>query len=108
MSNQSPSLLTLAISPTDPVERIYWLDGVEAKVRAELEEAYAEAYAQARLEGRFDAALRVGRMGRTRALRLTRNWNEARGRSVRWADGADATSTAYDPGKWSGDGHGGA
>lgn len=97
MSSQSPSILDLDSAPEDPVERIFWLDGVEAKVHSELEAAYAEAYASARLEGRFDAALRVGRMGKTRALRLTRNWNEARGRSVRWADGHDATSTAYDP-----------
>lgn len=95
MSNQSLSILELHGVPEDPVERIFWLDGVEAKVRSELEAAYTDAYAEARLEGRFDAAVRVGRMGRTRALRLTRRWNEARGRSVRWADGADPTSTAY-------------
>lgn len=81
--------------PEDPVERIFWLDGVEAHVQSQLEVAYADAYAAARLEGRFESALRVGKMGRTKALRLTRKWNESRGRSVRWADGFDPTSTAY-------------
>lgn len=88
-------LLDLSTAPTDPVERIFWLDGVMDKVEAELNEQYGEAYFQARLEGRFEAALRVGKTSRTRALKMTRRVNEQSGRSIRWADGADPTSTAY-------------
>jgi hypothetical protein len=96
MSGRTVHLLDLSTAPTDPVERIFWLDGVLAKVEAELTEQYGEAYFQARLEGRFEAALRVGRTSRTRALKMTRQVNEASGRSVRWADGMDPTSTAYE------------
>jgi len=89
-------LLDLTTMPEDVVERVFWLDGVMAKVRDELAEAYADAYFQARLEGRFDAALRIGRTSRTKALKMTRSRNEASGRSIRWSDGADPTSTAYE------------
>jgi hypothetical protein len=95
MAARLPDLLDLSGAPADPVERVFYLDGVIAKVRHELDEAYAEAYFQARLEGRFEAAVRVGRTSRTKALRMTRRKNEASGRSIRWSDGADPTSTAY-------------
>jgi len=81
--------------PDDCVERVFWLAGVMAKIRDELTDAYADAYFQARLEGRFDSALRVGRTSRTKALKMTRTRNEESGRSIRWSDGADPTSTAY-------------
>lgn len=96
MSNRTVHLLDLSTAPTDAVERVFWLDGVMAKVREELGEAYSEAYFQARLEGRFEVALRVGRTSRTKALKMTRRLNEESGRSIRWADGADPTSTAYE------------
>jgi hypothetical protein len=88
-------LLNLSNAPTDPVERIIWLDGVNEQVRAELEEEYAAAYFAARLQRRLDTAIKVGRASRKRALAWTRRQNERTGRSVRWNDGADPTSTAY-------------
>lgn len=95
MASKSMRLLDLSRAPEDPVERVFYLDGVMAKVRSELDDAYAETYFEARMQGRFDAALRVGRTSRTRALRWTRKVNAASGRPVRWSDGADPTSTAY-------------
>lgn len=96
MAGRTVHLLDLSTAPTDPVERVFWLDGVLAKVKDELADELADAYFQARLEGRFDAALRVGRTSRTKALKMTRRKNEQSGRSIRWSDGVDPTSTAYD------------
>lgn len=96
MASRPVHLLDLSTAPTDPVERVFWLDGVMAKVRDELTEAYTDAYFEARVQGRFDAALRIGRTSRTKALKMTRRRNETSGRSIRWADGADPTSTAYE------------
>jgi hypothetical protein len=95
MAGRTVHLLDLSTAPVDPVERVFWLDGVMAKVRDELDDAYTEAYFEARLQGRFDAALRVGRTSKTKALRLTRRKNNESGRSIRWSDGADPTSSAY-------------
>lgn len=84
-----PQILDLSRVPNDPVEAIVYLDGVMERARIELDEAYAAAYFDARLQGRFDNALRVGRTSRKRALKLTRQRNEATGRTVRWNDGLD-------------------
>lgn len=88
-------LLDLGGAPVDPVERIVWLDGVMAQVREELDVHYAEAYFLARLQRRMIEAVGVGNLSMKRALRLTRAHNERSGRSVRWNDGLDSTSTAY-------------
>lgn len=81
--------------PRDPVEQIMWLDGVKAQVTEELDLLYEEAYFQARVTGRFDAAVNTGRASRKRALAWTRRGNEKRGRTIRWNDKADPTSTNY-------------
>jgi hypothetical protein len=88
-------VLDLSKAPDDPLEAIAWLDGVIEKARAELDDAYAAAYFKARLEGRFLDALRIGRLSRKRALALVRRHNERTGRSVRWNDGLDPSSTRY-------------
>ena len=88
-------LLRLEDKPTDPIEAIMWLDGVLEQVSKELDDAYSAAYFEARIQRRFPDALRVGRMSKKRALALTRKRNEALGRSVRWGDGLDSTSTAH-------------
>lgn len=88
-------ILNLSSAPKDPIERIIWLDGVADAVRRELYEAYSEAYFNARLQRRFDTALEVGKTSRKRALAMTRRHNERTGRSVRWADRLDPTSTAF-------------
>lgn len=82
-------MLDLSHAPKDPVERVIWLDAVMEVVRAELELAYAEAYYEARLQRRFDAAVQAGRTAKKSALRLTRQENVRRGKTVRWGDGAD-------------------
>lgn len=81
-------LLNFRNAPSDPIERIMWLDGVMEQTRRELDNAYSLAYGEARLQGRFDAALETGRASRKRALAFTRRFNEARGRAIRWGDGA--------------------
>jgi hypothetical protein len=82
-------------APSDPIERIIYLDGVKKAVERELDLHYEQAYYEARRTGRLEAALSVGRASRKRALAWTRHANEKRGRTIRWGDGADATSTAY-------------
>ena len=90
------SLLNLSAAPTDPIERIMWLDGVMDQARAELDTALASAYFEARLQRRFPEALANGKTSKKRALALTRMRNNTTGRQVRWGDGLDSSSTAYD------------
>lgn len=80
-------ILNTSRMPTDAVEKIIWLDSVEEQVKKELEGLYEQAYFEARTQGRFQSALDVGRTSRKRALRWTRRFNEATGRTVRWGDG---------------------
>lgn len=89
-------ILNITDLPSDPIEQIIWLDGVKAQVEQELDLLYEEAYFQARITGRFEPAVRTGRASRKRALAWTRRGNEKRGRTVRWNDGADPTSTRYE------------
>lgn len=89
------TILNLSEAPEDPVERVAWLGGVLEAARAELDEAFSLAYFEARLQGQLDAAVHAGPYARKRVLAFTRHENQKRGRSVRWNDGADPTSTAY-------------
>ena len=79
-------ILDLSGAPRDPVERAAWLGGVLDKVKSELDDAYAQAYGEARLTGRFEDALRLGPLSRTRALAATRRFNHRRGSAIRWGD----------------------
>lgn len=88
-------ILRLDNKPSDPIEAIIWLDGVLEAVTRELDDAYAESYFTARLQRRFPEAVAAGRLSKKRALALTRKRNERLGRSVRWSDGLDPTSSAY-------------
>jgi len=90
-------LLNLEAAPTDPIERIIWLSGVRAAVDRELDEAFGSAYFEARLQRRFETAVKAGPFAMKRALAFTRRENQRRGRTVRWGDGLDATSSAYEP-----------
>lgn len=89
------SILNLSQAPTDPIERVAWLAGVHEAVAKELDQAFAESYFEARLTGRLEAAISAGPYARKRVLAYTRRENQRRGRSIRWNDGADPTSTAY-------------
>lgn len=88
-------LLNLSDAPADPIERILWLSGVKEQAAKELDEAFASAYFDARLQRRLDIAISAGPHARKRVLAYTRQENQKRGRTVRWGDGADPTSTAY-------------
>lgn len=88
-------LLNLDDAPKDPAERLLWLSGVHEAVTSELDQAWAETYASLRQDGRFEWALRQGFHSRYRALKFTRQFNESRGRMIRWNDGLDRTSSAY-------------
>jgi hypothetical protein len=89
------ALLNLDAAPDDPIERIMWLSGVLNRAETELDEQLAKAYYEARLQRRLEPAISAGPYNRKKVLALTRRENERRGRSVRWNDGADPTSTAY-------------
>lgn len=88
-------ILDLSRAPSDPVERVAYLDTVIAKAREEVDAALAQAYFEARLEGRLLTAVQYGRASMKRALMLTRRINNAQGRAVRWNDGLDSTSSRY-------------
>lgn len=88
-------LLNLDGAPEHPIERLAWLSGVMEEVRSELDSEYAAAYYEARLQRCLDQAVGLGLHSRKRALAYTRQENEKRGRTVRWGDGADPTSSAY-------------
>jgi hypothetical protein len=90
------SILNLSDAPSDPLERLLWLSGVKQAVATELDDAYAKAYAEARMNRRFDAALSLKLHGKKRALALTRRWNNSQARMIRWGDGIDKTSSAFD------------
>lgn len=88
-------ILNLDDAPTDPVERLLWLSGVKEQVQRELDEEFARTYYEARIQKVFIPALSVGLHSRKKALAYARKENERRGRTVRWNDGLDPTSTAY-------------
>jgi hypothetical protein len=88
-------ILNLDDAPSDPIERIMWLSGVQEQATKELDRAFASAYFEARIQHRLEAAVSAGPFARKRVLAYTRAENERRGRTVRWGDKADPTSTAY-------------
>lgn len=88
-------ILNLTPAPDDPIERLMWLSGVAEQAQKELTQAYQTAYYEARLSGRFRSAVRLSLHSKKRALQMTRRENNARGRTVRWNDGEDPTSSAY-------------
>lgn len=90
-------ILNLDEAPDDPIERIMWLTGVHEQAERELSAAFASAYFDARFQGELEAAVAAGPHARKRVLAFTRAENQRRGRAVRWGDGADPTSTAYEP-----------
>lgn len=81
----------------DPTHDLIWLGGVKQAVTAELDDAYAEVYAGLRREGRLEWAIKNGPHGKKRILALTRRWNRERGQMIRWNDGVDYSSSAYEP-----------
>jgi hypothetical protein len=91
----STSLLNLDDAPRDPIERLLYLSGVREQVGKELDEAFGSAYFEARLQDRLEAAIAAGPYARKRVLAYSRAENQRRGRTVRWNDGHDPTSTAY-------------
>lgn len=88
-------LLNLDDCPSDPIEAVMWLSGVREQVGKELDEAFGAAYFEARLQHRLEAAVTAGPYAKKRALAYTRAENQRRGRAVRWNDGIDPTSSAY-------------
>jgi len=89
------SILNLNEAPSDPIERLLWLSGVKEAVTSELETEFAKTYYNARLQGRLQSAILAGPYAKKRVLAFTRQENQKRGRTVRWGDRMDPTSTAY-------------
>lgn len=89
------AILNLSEAPEDPIKRLMYLSGVKEQAAQELDAALEDAYFEARLEQRLDAAVAAGPYARKRVLAFTRRANEKRGRTVRWRDGHDPTSSAY-------------
>jgi hypothetical protein len=88
-------ILNLQEAPESPIERLMWLSGVMEEVKEELDAEFRRAYYEARLQKQLEPALALGLHSRKRILAYTRAENEKRGRTVRWQDGVDPTSTAY-------------
>lgn len=82
------TFLDLSSAPTDPIERLVWLSGIDQALRKEVNAAWQETYFESRLQGTFPQALDLKLHPRKRALAWTRHENEARGRAIsRWPDG---------------------
>jgi hypothetical protein len=80
--------LDLSSAPTDPIERLVWLSGLDQAVKREINLEWQRTYFEARLSGVFEQALNLGLHPKKRALAWTRHENEARGRAIsRWGDG---------------------
>lgn len=80
--------LDLSSAPSDPVERLAWLSGIDQALRKEVNAAWQEAYFEARIKGMFEQALALKLHPKKRALAWTRHENEARGRAIsNWGDG---------------------
>jgi len=92
---ESPQILNLSKAPKDPVKRIVWLAGVQARVREELDRELSAAYFDVRMRGQLDEVLSLGYHSKKQALAWSRKENDRRGRVVRWGDGKDRTSSAY-------------
>lgn len=90
------NILDLSSAPKDSVARLLFLSGVREKMLAELDDAFGETYSDLRLSGRFNWALSVGLHSKHKALALTRRWNKAQGRMIRWGDKIDPSSTQYE------------
>lgn len=89
------NLLNLDEMPNDPIRALMWLSGVKEQVATELDAAFGSAYFDARLQGLMEQAIKAGPFAKKRALAYSRHENQRRGRTVRWGDGLDPTSTAY-------------
>jgi len=79
-------ILNIDEAPTDPIERLVWLGGVQTQVRRELNAALQEAYFWARFTGRLDEATALDLHSQRRIMAWTRAENEVRGRMIRWND----------------------
>lgn len=73
-------------APSDPIERIVWLSGVQEIVDRELHAAYQKSYFEARQTGRLDSALGLRIHSHKRIMAFTRAENERTGRQWRWGD----------------------
>lgn len=81
-------IIDLSQAPTDPIQRIVWLGGVQAAVKKEVDTAFQEAYFDARIKGMLGEAISLAIHSRKRIMAWTRHANEARGRVIRhWNDG---------------------
>lgn len=84
-----PQILDLSQAPTTPIERLMWLSGVNAEVKAELSAEYQRTYFEARSQGLLKPAVDLGLHSRKTILALTRHENNRRGRIIRrWEDPA--------------------
>lgn len=86
-------MLNIADAPEDPIELLSWAVTQRERINDELDRLTADALFDARLENRFEEAVAASGLSYSRALRLTRNVNEQRGRQVRWRDALDGRST---------------
>lgn len=86
-------ILNLTGAPRDPAERLLWLNEAKVRMDAELLDQYADCYAQLRLQGRLEWAIARKIHGRKKIIELTRRWNNAQARMIRWNDSLDPYSS---------------
>ena len=95
MTTATGQQITWVFTGDDPIANLQQLARERHRLLTEIEAAMTELLVEARLERRFDAAVGASGLSRTTCLKLTREYNERGGRSIRWADGLDPTSTAH-------------
>lgn len=94
MTNQ---ILDLSAAPSDAIERLAWLSGVNKQVERELDAAYQQAYYKARLTQRMAGALSLGIHPKKRVLKWTQRENNKLGRRIRWNDGYGSAANPRTP-----------
>jgi len=85
----------MAKTTETPVSELAELAAERRRVLADIDARMVPHLVQARLERCFPEAVKASGLSATAALRLTREYNERAGRSIRWSDGLDPTSTAH-------------
>lgn len=81
--------------PEDPIAALRVLAGQRAEANDRFVTSMTTYLVEARIQHRFEDAVEACGMSRTAALKLTREWNEKGGRSIRWSDGLDPVNSSF-------------
>jgi hypothetical protein len=79
--------IDFSTAPTDPIQRLAWMGGLNQALRTEVEAEFQRTYFEARIQGTLGPAIDLKLHSKKRVVAMTRHENEARGRAVsNWGD----------------------